>query len=219
MTPNKEDYLKCIYELSIQKQKVNNKRVAQVMGVSAPAVTEMFKKLLHTDLITKTTENGFQLTTAGLKVVSNLIRKHRLIEVLLLNHLKYELTQVHTEAEILEHVVSDYFVERLDAFLNYPTHCPHGSIIPKKDEILQETIIPLNVTSEKGVYEITRFYGDERLFNYMAEIGLAIGDVVVVKSIHHYAQTIVLQANEKEITLSVSIAANILVEPRLIELK
>lgn len=214
MTPNKEDYLKCIYELSIQKQKVNNKRMAQVMGVSAPAVTEMFKKLVNSQLVEKTSEYGFQLTLDGLRVVSNLIRKHRLIEVFLLNHLNYDRTQIHKEAEVLEHAVSDYFVDQLDAFLQYPTHCPHGSVIPKKDEVIAEKTLPLNLAVENSEYTLSRFYGDERLFAYMNDLQLNIGDTIRVLSVNVFAQTVVIESNYREITISLAIASTVLVEPK-----
>ena len=92
MTPNKEDYLKCLYELGTRHNKITNKEIAQLMQVSPPAVT------------------GYLLTDLGLKLVSDLYRKHRLIEVFLVHHLGYTTEEIHEEAEVLEHTVSDHFV-------------------------------------------------------------------------------------------------------------
>ena len=102
MTPNKEDYLKCIYEIGIEVPKITNKEIAARMQVSPPAVTEMIKRMQSENLILKNKENGYILTDIGLKLVSELYRKHRLIEVFLVHHLDYTSNQIHDEAEVLE---------------------------------------------------------------------------------------------------------------------
>ena len=89
MTPNKEDYLKCIYEIGIDLHKITNKEIAARMQVSPPAVTEMIKRMKSENLILKDKECGYLLTDLGLKLVSELYRKHRLIEVFLVHHLDY----------------------------------------------------------------------------------------------------------------------------------
>ncbi|MBM9832498.1 metal-dependent transcriptional regulator, partial [Enterococcus faecalis] len=117
MTPNKEDYLKCIYELSLSDAKMSNKQIAEAMRVSAPAVTEMMKKLLAENLVAKDKVKGYLLTESGQYLVASLYRKHRLIEVFLVNQLGYNVEQVHGEAEVLEHTVSTLFIERLEKLL------------------------------------------------------------------------------------------------------
>lgn len=81
MTPNKEDYLKCIYEIGTEEGKISNKEIANRMQVSPPAVTEMIKKLISEDLIIKDKVKGYLLTKTGKINVAELYRKHRLIEV------------------------------------------------------------------------------------------------------------------------------------------
>ena len=148
MTPNKEDYLKCIYEIGTEMQKITNKEIAARMQVSPPAVTEMIKRMKSENLILKDKENGYLLTDIGLELVSELYRKHRLIEVFLVHHLDYTSDQIHEEAEVLEHTVSDLFVERLDKLLRFPKTCPHGGTIPAKGELLVEiNNLPLADTS------------------------------------------------------------------------
>lgn len=93
MTPNKEDYLKCIYEIGIDLHKITNKEIAARMQVSPPAVTEMIKRMKSENLILKDKECGYLLTDLGLKLVSELYRKHRLIEVFLVHHLDYQVTR------------------------------------------------------------------------------------------------------------------------------
>lgn len=120
MTPNKEDYLKCIYELGQENAKISNKMIAQGMQVSAPAVSEMIKKMLNQEWIIKDKVVGYYLTDKGLKLIANLYRKHRLIEVFLIKQLSYTSQEVHQEAEVLEHTVSDNFIDRLDERLCFP---------------------------------------------------------------------------------------------------
>ena len=132
MTPNKEDYLKCIYEISTLEEKITNKEIAARMHVSPPAVTEMLKKLSSEGFISKENQKGYLLTELGLQQVSDLYRKHRLIEVFLIKNLGYTPEEIHEEAEVLEHTVSDHFIEQLEKLLDYPLYCPHGGTIPKK---------------------------------------------------------------------------------------
>jgi DtxR family Mn-dependent transcriptional regulator len=131
MTPNKEDYLKCIYELGQLDQKITNKLIAEKMAFSAPAVSEMLKKMVAEELISKDVKAGYLLSQTALEMVSSLYRKHRLIEVFLVEQLGYSPEEVHEEAEILEHTVSDHFINRLDLLLEQPQTCPHGGSIPQ----------------------------------------------------------------------------------------
>ena len=100
MTPNKEDYLKCIYEIGTEEGKISNKEIANRMQVSPPAVTEMIKKLISEGLIIKDKAKGYLLTETGTINVAELYRKHRLIEAFLVDHLQYTCDQIHQEAEI-----------------------------------------------------------------------------------------------------------------------
>ena len=168
MTPNKEDYLKCIYEIGSHHKKITNKEIAQLMQVSPPAVTEMMKKMLAEELLVKDKKAGYLLTDLGLRLVSDLYRKHRLIEVFLVNHLGYSTDEIHEEAEVLEHTVSERFVERLDAMLQYAKTCPHGGTIPAKGELLdEENQLTLEEASAPGDYIIKRVHDDFDLLKYL----------------------------------------------------
>ncbi|VSM65269.1 iron-dependent transcriptional regulator [Streptococcus pneumoniae] len=177
MTPNKEDYLKCIYEIGIDLHKITNKEIAARMQVSPPAVTEMIKRMKSENLILKDKECGYLLTDLGLKLVSELYRKHRLIEVFLVHHLDYTSDQIHEEAEVLEHTVSDLFVERLDKLLGFPKTCPHGGTIPAKGELLVEiNNLPLADIKEAGAYRLTRVHDSFDILHYLDKHSLHIGD-------------------------------------------
>ena len=213
MTPNKEDYLKCIYEISMELPKITNKEIAARMQVSPPAVTEMIKRMQSENLILKDQKKGYLLTDIGLKLVSDLYRKHRLIEVFLVHHLDYTSNQIHDEAEVLEHTVSDFFVERLDKMLGLPKTCPHGGTIPAKGELLVEiNNLPLSDIKEAGTYLLTRVHDSFELLKYLEKHSIHIGDQLQVKQFDGFSNTFTLIHKSEEIQVSLEIAKQLYVE-------
>ena len=213
MTPNKEDYLKCIYEISIDLDKITNKEIAARMQVSPPAVTEMIKKLLAEDLLEKDKKKGYVLTQEGLLVTSDLYRKHRLIEVFLVHHLGYTADEIHQEAEVLEHTVSDRFVERLDAMLHYPAACPHGGTIPKKGQTLEEAHKKtLSMMRERGLYKLVRVQDSFELLHYLEQQDLQLGDLIELLSHDSFSQLYLVKHEGRELQLPPTIASQLFVE-------
>ena len=213
MTPNKEDYLKCIYEIGTEMQKITNKEIAARMQVSPPAVTEMIKRMKSENLILKDKENGYLLTDIGLKLVSELYRKHRLIEVFLVHHLDYTSDQIHEEAEVLEHTVSDLFVERLDKLLGFPKTCPHGGTIPAKGELLVEiNNLPLADAKEAGTYLLTRVHDSFELLKYLEKHAIHIGDQLQVKQFDSFSNSFTLVNKDEDLQVSMDIAKQLYVE-------
>ena len=213
MTPNKEDYLKCIYEIGTNLDKITNKEIAARMQVSPPAVTEMIKRMKSENLILKDKERGYQLTGIGLKLVSELYRKHRLIEVFLVHHLDYTSDQIHEEAEVLEHTVSDLFVERLEKLLAFPKTCPHGGTIPTKGELLVEiNNLPLIAIQEIGTYLLTRVHDSFELLTYLDKHGLNIGDKLQVKQFDGFSNTFTIINKDQELQVNMDIAKQLYVE-------
>ena len=213
MTPNKEDYLKCLYELGTRNKKITNKEIAQLMQVSPPAVTEMIKKMLVEELLIKDKKAGYLLTDLGLRLVSDLYRKHRLIEVFLVHHLGYTSEEIHEEAEVLEHTVSDHFVEQLDKLLGFPTTCPHGGTIPAKGELLvEQNNQTLGETKESGTYILTRVHDDFDLLTYLERNGLQVGKTIRFLSYDDYSQLYSLEVDKQEIQVGEAVAQQIYVE-------
>lgn len=213
MTPNKEDYLKCIHELKQTEEKISNKMIAEKMQFSAPAVSEMMKKLLAENLIEKDNKAGYLLSQKGQAMVADLYRKHRLIEVFLINHLNYSPKEVHEEAEVLEHTVSDLFINRLESFLDYPTVCPHGGSIPKEGELLVEKHTQtLSNTQQLGTYRLVRVHDYFQLLHYLESHQLAIQEKIELIEMDRFAQTFTISFLEKELTIPHSIAQHLYVE-------
>lgn len=213
MTPNKEDYLKCIYEISTQKKKITNKEISERMQVSPPAVTEMAKRMIEENLIQKDKQAGYLLTSLGQKMVARLYRKHRLIEVFLLEHLSYTSHQLHEEAEVLEHTVSDYFIDQLESFLGFPKTCPHGGTIPLKDQLLEEQHQDtLDRVSKLGNYRLVRINDTFPLLQFLEQIHLSLNDSFTVQQIDSFTQSILIECKDTTVAIPFAIANGLYIE-------
>src|ERR671917_200752 len=130
------DYVKAIWEVA-GSGAASTKDVAGRLSIAPPSVTNMFARLQEMGLVEYERYRGASLTERGRGEALRLVRRHRLIETFLLEHLGYSWEEVHEEAERLEHAVSDGFTERLAEFLDHPGHDPHGGPIPTADGTLE----------------------------------------------------------------------------------
>ena len=131
---SEENYLKVIYTIELTKSKnVSTTLIAKKIHTKASSVTDMLKKLADKKLVNYEKYKGVSLTKKGKSIAVNIVRKHRLWEVFLVNKLNYNWDEVHEMAEQLEHIKSDSLINRLDAFLNFPKHDPHGDPIPDEN--------------------------------------------------------------------------------------
>ena len=134
ITLSEENYLKAIYHLGKQgADAVNTNAIAEKIESKASSVTDMVKKLADKNLAHYVKYQGVSLTKEGRLTASLVVRKHRLWEVFLVEKLNFSWDEVHDVAEQLEHIESKKLINELDAFLDYPTHDPHGDPIPDKD--------------------------------------------------------------------------------------
>src|SRR5918995_4934394 len=131
------DYLKAIWEVG-GSSAASTKDVADRLSVAPASVTNMFARLQEMGLAKYERYQGASLTEVGREEALRLVRRHRLIETFLVEHLGYSWQEVHEEAERLEHAVSDGFTERLAEFLGHPDHDPHGDPIPAADGTLEQ---------------------------------------------------------------------------------
>jgi DtxR family transcriptional regulator, Mn-dependent transcriptional regulator len=131
-TISEENYIKSIYHLQQETGLVNTNSLAAEMQTRAASVTDMLKKLKTKKLLQYEKYKGFKLNEAGKKAALDVVRKHRLWEYFLVEHLKFDWDKVHPIAEELEHISSEELVQRLDNFLGNPLFDPHGDPIPDK---------------------------------------------------------------------------------------
>jgi DtxR family Mn-dependent transcriptional regulator len=125
-----EDYIKAIYRLETENEAATTQRIARQLGVRMASVTGMVKHLAAEGYLRHKPYYGVKLTEKGRHVALNVIRRHRLIELFLHQTLGVDCDDVHDDAEVLEHAVSDRLIERIYEFLGRPTLDPHGAPIP-----------------------------------------------------------------------------------------
>lgn len=169
-----EDYLKAIYQLSSQSEKVSTSQLAAYLKCSAASVTNMIQKLSLLKLVSYQPYQGVTLTAAGNRVALEVIRHHRLIELYLSEVLGYSWDQVHEEADLLEHVISEEFEARIDAALGFPTTDPHGDPIPTKDGRVNadQVMVLWDVAAGQKVRVRRVNDKDPRALRYLASIGI-----------------------------------------------
>ena len=134
-SPSIEDYLKAIYK-SEDEGEVYSQEIAQRVGVSAPAVSKMLRKLQSLKLVRLSPKTGIHLTPFGKTTALTTIRRHRLIELYLVRELGYSWDEVHDEAERLEHHISPLFERRIAERLGHPQFDPHGDPIPTSEGVM-----------------------------------------------------------------------------------
>ncbi|MEC6748027.1 metal-dependent transcriptional regulator [Marinilactibacillus sp. XAAS-LB27] len=197
MTPNKEDYIKAIYEHGGENDVVTNKSLVKALSVSAASVTEMNGRLLKEGLLTHTPYQGVRLTPKGLQIAHKLIRKHRLWEVFLSEKLGYDWNEVHADADLLEHASSDALIERLDLFLGEPQYDPHGGVIPNKDGTTEKLDHTPLVELKTGTHFIIKEVNDQQEFlEYLLHKNVQLGNEYVLKEIEPYEGPLTLQSTE-----------------------
>jgi DtxR family Mn-dependent transcriptional regulator len=210
-----ENYLKAIYKLQENSEEiVATSALAQVMGVHAPSVTDMLKRMAQKKLVSYQKSKGFKLTEKGRQVAIGIIRNHRLWEVFLVDKLGFRWDEVHEMAEQLEHIKSEALVDKLDAYLGYPKADPHGDPIPDANGILPKSKSVLLATLQKG--DQGTFTGvtehSAPFLHYLDKSGIALGDTLKVKSIEEYDLSItLLLKGKKEVTVSHKVAGSLLV--------
>src|SRR5690606_13899781 len=120
------EYLAAIYQLAGTQERVTTSALAEKMCVSPPAASSMLKRLQDSGFVERSSSDGVTLTEQGRLAALQLLRRHRLLEVFLIQVMGFTWDQVEAEAHRLEHAVSAAFEDRMDRLCGYPTHCPHG---------------------------------------------------------------------------------------------
>lgn len=179
-----EDYLKAIYNLQTQHDKVTTQAIAEWLNIQSPSVTNMVKRLADLNLLEHTPYRGVILTATGERAALEVVRHHRLLELYLADALGYSWDEVHEEAERLEHSISEEFEARIDRALGYPTTDPHGDPIPSVEGDIQPLTQLLLSDLESGEVATVERVGDRdpEMLRYLGTLGLyPNADVQVVE--------------------------------------
>ena len=210
-----EDFLKAVYNLQGDSDRVSTNALAEALNISAPAVTDMAQRLVDEGTVDYLKYRGVRLTEEGERVALQMLRRHRLIETYLVQDLGYQLHEIHDEAEALEHSVSDRFVEAIARKLGEPSYDPHGDPIPNLEGIMQErNLQPLSTLRLNSPARIRRFIMDDpAMLQNTQERGLMMGVTLEVVERDPFDGPITVRMDaEGTQTIGYKMASSILVE-------
>jgi len=150
LTRSKQDYLKALYALGPDGERVATSSLAARLGVSAPSVTNTLGRLAGERLVARAPRAGARLTARGRRAAIDMVRRHRILETFLVRVLGLDWSEVHADAEVLEHHISDRALDAIDRLVGHPSEDPHGHVIPdRRGNVRQRSLRPL-VALPKG---------------------------------------------------------------------
>lgn len=222
-----EDFLKTVYALQTQatlspssatsendEPRVSTNALAEALNILPPSVTDMARRMASQGLVHYRRYYGVRLTEKGEQAALNVIRRHRLIELYLVEHLGYALHEVHDEAERLEHAVSDRFIEAITVKMGDPTIDPHGDPIPSSDgQITQPELVPLTefIPGQHG--RIARLVAEnDAMLQHITERGFHIGADLHIENVDPFDGPVTVQKAGETSIIGYNVARCILLE-------
>lgn len=212
-----EDYLKTIYMLEQIKSPVSTSRIASARDVRPGSATSMIQRLNKLNLLHYEKHRGVTLTKSGREIALEVIRHHRLVELYLIEALGFSWDEVHEQADILEHVISEKLEERIAAALNYPEFDPHGDPIPSKEGLITETNNEKLAAISPGTLAVVSRIPDDAdsgLLRYLGELGLVPGNEIEVVEAAPFDGPLTVIINDKTRIIGYKVADSVLVEIR-----
>lgn len=218
-TSTVEDYLKCVLQAEERApgELVGMGQIGAALQVAPGTVTAMVKTLSEAGLVEYEPYSGVRLTSAGRQLATHVQRRHRLVELFLVQVMGMSWSEVHAEAETLEHAVSDRIVERMDEMLGFPSVDPHGDPIPDARGIVEEPELVSLLACDVGrEVRVARIEDQSPEFLELVERrGFMPGSRVVVAQRDRAAETVTLALPEGDaVRLGRGAASKILVEPQ-----
>lgn len=213
---SQENYLKAIYKLASREGVASNQAIASVLESTPASVTNMLRKLTEMGWIDYEAYRGATLTAAGNKRALELVRKHRLWEVFLVDKLQYDWDAVHPLAEELEHIGGEELVNRLDAFLGHPQYDPHGDPIPDSEGNIRKrqhvmAASELNVGQDFAVCGVRD--SSSLFLQHLDRLGIELGKRYALTERLKFDQSMVWQAESGQTTtVSQEVASNVLIQ-------
>ncbi|MDZ4672734.1 MAG: metal-dependent transcriptional regulator [Phototrophicales bacterium] len=210
-----EDFLKAVYGLQQKTpERVSTNALAEALNIAAPTVTDMARRMEDAGLLDYRKYHGMVLSDKGTALALRVLRRHRLLELYLVQELGYALHEVHHEAENLEHAVSDRFIEAIATKLDNPTIDPHGDPIPDVDgTIIPRDLVALNVLELNTPALVSQFIAeDEAMLQHILNRRFRLGVAVQVKHRDPFEGPITVMVDGDENIIGHTIASHILVE-------
>ncbi len=211
-----EDYLKAIYLLREREGTATTTAIAVALEVTPASVTGMIKKLAELKLVRHTPYQGVELTKSGEKIALEMVRHHRLLELFLMEALGYRWDEVHAEAHLLEHVISEEFEERMAARLGYPSVDPHGDPIPTKDgtiaAVKERALLTLQVGESAQITHLND--ANSEMLRYAATLGLTPSTHLTLIEAEPFGGSLRVRIGKVEKSIGRELAAQIFVSSK-----
>ena len=215
MTRAEENYLKALYHLSDHdRELVSTTELADRLDTKPSSATDMLQKLHEKSLVAYTKYKGAKLSTKGRLKASQIVRKHRLWEVFLVDKLDFGWEEVHEIAEQLEHIKSPELVERLDQFLGCPTTDPHGDPIP--DQMGHIVAIQKSLLADQAEDSNAILMGikdsDAEFLTYLSQKNIKLGSCITVLDKEPFDQSMTIEIDGQIHFISKIISNNLYVQ-------
>ncbi len=213
-----ENYLKAIHHgqsaLPKGQRLLPMGQIASALSVTPGTATTMVKALAESGLVEYEPYTGVRLTEAGDKLAALVLRRHRLVELFLVQVMGMSWDEVHDDAEQLEHVVSDRLIERIDAMLGRPTHDPHGDPIPDSHGAIAHRHLDSLLTCPMGAsLRVIRVADQDPAFlRFVEHNDLKPGQTIAVEARDAAADSVVLRTKQRTLTMGTRAASKLLVE-------
>ncbi len=209
-----EDYLEIIYLLERDGEPVIGTRLADLLGVTPPTVTNTLKRMVRDDLVQMDVYSGPHLTQQGREAANAIMRKHMLAEWMLSKMISW--SKLHQEAHELEHAISSQVEEALLEEHNHPEVCPHGNPFPGYESTVSAWI-PLTKTSKGTRGIIRRIHefaeGNQDILSFLEERGIVPGQEISIEEILQFNETITVRVTDNLVSLGFAVAHYIFIEP------
>jgi len=212
---SKEDYLSAIYKYRDDDGRIRPNIIAEKLGISNAAVTDMLRKLSREGYVDYEKYKSVNLTEKGKAYARNMVRRHRIWEVFLNQVVGMPWDKVHDEAHRLEHSSSDELINRMEEMLEFPEYDPHGDPIPSKEGKLPKLKknIPMTLLKEGETGKVIRVNDfDESFLVYIAEIGITLNELIEMKAIRNFDKSMLINVGGKDRNISRKLAENVFVE-------
>lgn len=215
MTRAEENYIKTIFHLGGDKtQLVSTNAIAQKMETKPSSVTDMAKRLTEKGMLDYVRYQGVSLTKKERRTALNIVRRHRLWEVFLLEKLGFGWDEVHEVAGQLEHIKSPKLVEHLDLFLRHPSYDPHGNPIPDAEGNLPKASRKCLSLLRPGDHGVCRGFNDSSpsFLRYLAKQKIGVGTRFEILDVEKFDASMTLLIQEGQLQFSKNVTDNIYVD-------
>ncbi len=212
-SPTIEDYLGLFYILERDGEVVTGVRLAELLNVSSPTVTNTLKRMVRDGLVAMDDKKGPHLTPKGLETAQSVMRRHMLTEWLLARMLSW--SKLHKEAHDMEHTISDELEAALLEELNHPEVCPHGNPLPGHENAVADWVCLPDL--KKGQYIVIRRIHElaeenTKILTFLEENGVITGSRAVIKSNLPINETVTVTVGDKDIALGYALAKYVYAE-------